>query len=319
VFLTLQSREMHWLSATVRSPREFENQPVTLALQAADGSSVRGVAATMPATGPFRIENLAPGSYRLSITAGGLPNNVKTFADYIDAQAFSAGRMPTAAAADATFEIANHDVGDFKIALMPFAGVNGEVRMLEKDAKLPDGIVMSMMPASEGPVFMRGVKVEGGRFHQDSLRPGEYWPKLAGMPEGYAIAQILFEGATPRKSTMTLSAPDTPLTFVITGSVGAISGVARNDDQSPLENAYVVLLPDPLPDRPDRDTIAVRKSGAEGAFLFRNLAAGKYRAVILTGNDIEDEGDIARLRERAARADAIEVAAGQALTVNLKR
>ena len=64
----------------IKAPREFEDKPVTIALSTAD---VRGSVAGMPAPGPFRIDNLAPGTYRLALTGGKKPpDNVRTLIDY---------------------------------------------------------------------------------------------------------------------------------------------------------------------------------------------------------------------------------------------
>jgi hypothetical protein len=81
----------------------------------------------------------------------------------------------------------------------------------------------------------------------------------------------------------------------------------------------VVLLPDPIPDKVAPSVIRVGESGEGGAFAFRDLAPGTYRAVVLDGSDHAHEGDVSYLRLQAARADSIEVRAGQLISVNLKR
>jgi hypothetical protein len=315
--ISLQSREMHSLSGTVKTPREFEGKPVTFVLQT---SAMQGSVGVMPTPGAFRIDNLAPGNYRLALTGGLPPTKAHTLMDYIlaEGEAFRAAGSVSAVAGDYEFEITDHDIDDFKAALEPYAGVSGEVRMLEKDAKLPGKLGIGMMPTGDGPIFMRGAGLESGRFHQDSLRPGEYWPQLFGLPDGYAVAQVLFEGSSPRNTTISLNAPDTPLTFVITSRPGAVAGVVRREDQTPVRGASVVLLPDPLPDKPARGVIRVKESAEDGTFLFKDLAPGKYRALVVNGSDLAHEGGAGYLREQAARADAFEVLAGRSVTVNLK-
>ena len=269
VDISLTSRETHSLTGTIKAEREFESKPVALALQSsAMPALLQGPVARLPVPGSFRIDNLAPGAYHLLLTGGTVPDNVRTFADYLDAEGFSRNQSSTLAAGDADFEIVDRDIDDFRVALAPYAGVSGEVRMLEKDAKLPDKLVVSMFPATEGPVFVAVAGVTSGRFRQPALRPGEYWPQLTHLPDGYAVAQVLFEGASPRNSTVILIAQDTPITFVITSRPGAVTGVVRGEDQSPVRGATVILLPDPLPDKPSRETIQAKVSGDEGAFLF---------------------------------------------------
>jgi len=302
--ISLQSRETYSLSGTIEVPRGFERQPVSLVFRTTGTGGER--ISQAPAPGPFRIDNLAPGSYWLSFTAGKPPNQ---------------------AAGDYPVEITDHDIDSFKAALAPYAGVSGEVRVLEEDVKLPGKLAVRMQPmfpwqlllqlGSAGPQI---AAVESGRFHQESIRPGEYRPLLLGLPLGYAVAQVLSAGSSARDSAVTLSAPGTPIAFVVTSRPGAVAGVVRDENQVPVRGAAVALLPDPLSDT----AFAFRafrtgESGDDGAFAFKDLAPGKYRAVVLTEPKSVSLNDVAYLRERAASAEPIELRAGQLVTVNLRR
>jgi hypothetical protein len=315
VHISLQSRETHSLSGTVvvsgAAPREFVQQPVSFAFRPSDSSvAAPRPASQMPAPGPFRVDNIAPGTYWLAVTAGKPPNQLT--GDYL-------------------VEIADHDVDGFKAVLAPEAGVTGEFRMLEKDAKLPDKLRVFMVHVSGWLVILEhgmliggnmpvlGAAAQAGKFRQDSIRPGEYWPVLAGLPEGYAVAQTLFEGSSPLHSTMSLSSPDTPLTFVLTARSGVVTAVVRDENQAPVRSASVVLLPDPLPDKPGPGVIRTGESGDNGALVFRDVAPGKYRAVVLSGPDLAYGSDAGYLREQAARVDGFEVRAGESVSLNLKR
>jgi hypothetical protein len=336
--IALQSRETHSLSGTIvvsgDAPRDFNRLPVALVLEPSDAGPRQGSFAVMPAPGPFRIDNLAPGSYRLSLTGGKPPGNVRSNEDYMLAEmerTFGAGKPPDEVFGDYVFEVTDHDVFNFKAALAPYASVTGEVRMLEEDAKLPGKLMVVMMPTADflielngggaiggGPVPIRGSAVESGWFHQEWLRSGEYWPQLR-LPPGYAVAQVLFAGSSPRNTAITLSAPATPLTFVVTSHPGAVAGVVRDDNQIAVRGVSVVLLPDPLPDKVAPGEVRVETSGDDGSFAFRDLAPGKYRALVLTGSDRAYEGDPGYLREQAERVDSFEVRAGQLVNVTLKR
>jgi hypothetical protein len=202
--------------------------------------------------------------------------------------------------------------------------------MQEGDAPLPQKLSMLLLSTSgwfaqlksggstvSGIISLRSIPVEAGRFRQESIRPGEYWPQLMGLPDGYSVAQVLFTGSTSRYSAMTLTAPDTGLTFVLTSHPGAIAGVVRDHDQAPLKGAEVILLPDPVPDKAGPAAILAEDSGDDGGFVFRNLAPGNYRAVVLTPAEQASEGDMVYLGAQAARADPIEVRAGQTAVANL--
>jgi hypothetical protein len=93
----------------------------------------------------------------------------------------------------------------------------------------------------------------------------------------------------------------------------------RDEDQAPVRGASVALLPDPLPDKIGPDAIRTAESGNDGAFVFRDVAPGNYRALVLTAADRSHERDAGYLRDLAAKADRIEVRAGQSVSVNLQR
>jgi hypothetical protein len=262
----------------------------------------------MPSPGPFRIENLAPGTYRLAFTAGKPtgPDNI----GFVVATPHEAD-----AAGDFEIEIADHDIDNFRAVLMPGAGVRGDFLMLEQDTALPGQIFLELVPSAdwiahlpdggaevEGTMPIETARVESGKFHREPIRPGDYWP-LVELPDGYAVASP--------QTLMHLTAPNTPLTFTITSHPGAIAGVVAEGDQ-------VVLVPDPLPEKPGPAAIKTETAGPHGAFIFRNLAPGNYKAIALSGSDAANEGDVAWLREHAAKADPIEVQPGQSITITLK-
>jgi hypothetical protein len=315
--ISLQSQERHTLSGTVEVPHEFEGQQISFEIQAAESNGQRPPVEIRP--GPFRVENLAPGSYRLAFTAGRYMEEIRVREDE--------------AAADYEVEITDHDVDDFKAVLTPGAGLIGEVRMLEEDAKLPEKMGFALVPATgwfaqlkSGGTMVSGVRagvwggpVRGGRFGREFVRPGEYWPLVMDLPDGFAVAEIGFGGSKTPYGTVSLTAGDTPISIVLTSRAGSLAGVVRDEDQNPLRGAMVVLLPDPVPEKIGPASVWAEESGEGGAFVFRNLAPGKFRAVVLTGEDRAYQGDPGYLRERALKRDAIEVVAGQTASVSLGR
>jgi hypothetical protein len=305
--ISIESHEAHTLSGTVVAPRGFEHEPVSFALRGAGPGPPDPKKMASP--GPFRIENLAPGTYELALTAGKPPHELAAYYDV---------------------EVADHDIENFKATLAPEASIAGEIRMLEEDAKPPDGVGFSLVPTSgwvarvgkrgtlvSGPRPGIGIRVKGTRFQMDSIPPGQYWPQVT-LPEGYAVAQMRFEGASARNNAMTLSGPDAPITIVVTSRPGLVGGMVRSDDQTPVRGATVALLPDPLPDEISPATIQYAESGDGGAFVFKDVAPGAYRAVVLNGDE-DVHGSDAGLRERAAKAEALEVRPAQSASVSLKR
>jgi hypothetical protein len=319
VEISLHSRETHSVTGTLRAARGLEEQPVTLALQT---SGLNGWVWLMPMPGSFRIDNLAPGTYRLGVTGGKSVTDTATFRDSLLFGLDNRGaEMPKVdEVGDFEFEIADHDIDDFKIALGPFGGVTGEVRMLEKDAKLPPKFALMLVPADGRSNFMvRALPADNGRFHEGWMHPGEFWLDALNLPKGYAVAEVLCEGANRRNASIAVNGPDTPLTVVLTSRPGTISGVVRDGEQNPAQGVAVVLLPDPLPLKIAPGAISMQKSSEDGSFAFVGVGPGKYRALALSDADRDGQGDPNYLRQRAAGAEGIEVEAGQSVRVELKR
>jgi hypothetical protein len=82
-----------------------------------------------------------------------------------------------------------------------------------------------------------------------------------------------------------------------------------------VRGATVLLLPDPLPFKPDPQTIRSQRSGEEGGSAFGDLAPGRYRVLILTDAERASQGDVEFLRRRSADGGTVEVTAGQAVAV----
>jgi hypothetical protein len=307
--ISLQAHEPHSLSGVVVAPREFERQPVSLSLLS--GDSFPAPPKQMPAPGPFRFENLAPGIYRLALTAGEPPNQL---------------------AGDYEIEIGDHDVENFKAALFPEAGVAGQLRMLEPDAIPPNGLSVNFvsldgwistfgkrgMIVSAPPPGIASVPVKAAAFHETSIRPGDYWPVASNIPSGYAVAEIRFEGSSPLRNFMTLSAPDTPLTIVLTSRPGAVAGFVRDENDRAVPGAMVELFPDPLPEKIAPTTVRFTESTEGGAFAFKDVPPGSYRALAIV-SDLDFRNDDASMRAMLAKAEVFKVRPGQSATVNLKR
>jgi Carboxypeptidase regulatory-like domain len=319
VEISLHSRETHSVTGMLRAQRGLEGQPVTFALQTTE---LNGWVAMMPVPGSFRIDNLAPGSYRLGAIGGKLLIDTHSFRDYLlfALENRLVDKPPLDEVGDYEFDIADHDLDNLKIALAPYSSVTGEVHMLEKDAKLPSKFGVMFVPADgRNDTIVRGAPAEDGRFRQESLSPGAYWVEVVNLPKGYAVAQLLFDGASQPSSSIHLDGPDTPLTVVLTSRPARISGVVRDGEQNPASGADVVLLPDPLPDKVAPAAIRTQKSAEDGSFVFADLGPGKYRALVLADSDRERQGDPQYLWQRATGMEAIEVATGQSVRVELKR
>ena len=328
VDIALASHDTHTVSGVVQAPREMAEQPLTLILQR---NGLNGGVAAMPSPKGFQIDNLQPGAYRLYVFGGVPPGLDSTLRDYvISVRNNSANRPPPVdAVGSAQFEIGDRDIDNFKVTIGPYAGVAGEVRMLEEDAKVPAtfGVLLApsgpgstdeIPPTPGGIMVSRASRVTAGKFHPDWLLPGNYWFRTNNLPGGYAVAQIL-AGGLPTDGLVSVDSPETPITVVLTSRPGTVAGVVRDSDQNTVPGANVVLFPEPLTDRTDRARIQAKVSAQDGSFVFRDLPPGRYVSMVLTEADVESQGGLESLRKKAEGTETIEIAAGQTVTVELKR
>ncbi len=319
VEVALRSRETHSLSGLITVPHQFESAPLALALQS---SGLKGWVGTMPAPGTFRVDNLAPGNYRLVITGGKPPADAATFRDFVifgAEQGRSGDRLDEVASYD--FEIADNDIGGVRIALQPYASVTSEVRMVEADTAPPPRLGVAMIPAvPDSLLIIRPAPADQkGQFHEQGIRPGEYWPRLLSLPAGYAVARILYQGSPLAGRPVTISGAEARLIFEVTSHPGIVAGIVRDAADNPVGGATVVLLPDTEAANLDPALIQTQQTAADGAFIFRDRAPGFYHALALSDADRDGQGDIEYLRRKASANPAVEVLAGQSARIELKR
>lgn len=156
-----------------------------------------------------------------------------------------------------------------------------------------------------------------GHFVLSAL-PGDY-SVLPVVPAGYAVTELHYGGANylNRLIPMKGDSIDSSLTIVLSDQPGTVGGSILDAEQKPVP-AKVVLVPDPLPADFDLWAIRVAVPDKDGAFAFRGLAPGRYKAVTLTGDDRKRDHDFAILGDKLNSADAFEVVAGQSVSANVR-
>jgi hypothetical protein len=283
----LQKRELHRLAGLVEVPRAAENDAITIRVTAGKWPVRSIVEGQISKAGPFSIGGLSEGTYILSAST-------KTL--------FASRQI----------ELPARDIDGMKIILLPFISVRAVVTMAEDKAAVPANITLALrplLPSTKAPVFK----------NLDDIPPGEYWPMLA-MPKGYALTSASFNGRSVTNTTVDLEEPESTVSFVLTSRPAAIAGLVRDSNQNPVPGASVALLPEALPDSLERfDEMALRvaTSDANGAFHFAGLAPGRYKALVLTGNETQQADDLVFLRDRVRSVDAVVLDFGQTASVDL--
>ncbi len=207
------------------------------------------------------------------------------------------------------------------------------------------GLVVRPLPPRSGPVTTAGqFRLTGGGVLPGSLsvqfaypNPGGESSAIAASPDGvfwlsdapneysvrpiappaYAVTEIRYAGGNYPFSLIPLgSGPgDASITIVLSDQPASVSGVLTDDSGKPLA-AKIALLPDPIPDHFDFRAIRVAATNDRGGFVMGGLAPGRYKAVVLTGDDRRQDHDMTLIGPRLGLADAFELTAGQNLTIN---
>ena len=277
--LPIHARETFRARVSFEIPRGREGQPVAIRLHNFQSRIPVGSAAR-PRTG-VEIEKLPPGRYAVAAIIG-------KPADW------EYGRVD--------FEITDRDIDELKLSFRPMANLFGTVRMAEDDVALPANLVAHVMP-NDGwslpmPPFegvLPLIPIEAGGFHVKGLVPTDFAPTLRDLPDGYAVADVLY-GNTPIGDAPFHLEGTGQITFVITSKAGGISGKIDGKHR-------VLLVPDSFTTRPSGFRIAGADSDANGVFAFRNLAPGKYRIVIMKDQRL----DVYAITEQMPEGETVEV------------
>ena len=186
--------------------------------------------------------------------------------------------------------------------------------MAEDDVALPANLVAHIfpddgwslpMPPFEG--IRPSIPIEAGGFHVKGLVPTDYAPTLRDLPDGYAVADVLYGNISIGDAPFPLEGTG-QITFVITSKAGGISG--KTDGKHRL-----LLVPDSFTTRSSVFRMVGADSDANGAFAFRNLAPGKYRVLIMKDQRL----DVFSITQQMPEGETVEVRPSATSVVTFKR
>jgi Carboxypeptidase regulatory-like domain len=290
-------------------PEGMEGDGITISVSSLDRQT--GVEGEIPKAGPFHIDGLDDGAYRILATTKAIPGRSRAFVSR-------------------TLELTDRNIDDLRLVMRPGVALRAVVTMAEEKADTPAGI--RFMPlALDGwmPFYLDEPRTETtpDRLRVAALPPGEYWTDSLMLPSGYAVVSASYNGQPVSNSAIHVEAPESAVTYLLTSLPGRVTGTVRDADGKPVPDASVVLLPawvldtfetfDPQMQR----TIGlmrmahVQNSDTNGGFHFSDLAPGLYKAVALTGNARRSTHDLIFLRDRLRLVDALVLERGQ--TANL--
>jgi hypothetical protein len=222
------------VTGLIEIPAGRESDAFAIGIRRGDSNSITSNGLKHP--GPLSIKGLTPGQYTFTAKLGTGANTLY---------------------GEVSLSVTDHDIDDVKIKLLPTASVTATIQMTEDGVAAPEDAELTLYQA-DGRKAADPVSLHEGRFRIEGLPPGRYWAQLNHLPSGYAQAM----------TQVGLYGP-TELSLVVTSKPGAIVGTVRDEDQSPVSGAAVVLGSDsPLSKR--------AWAGTAGEFRFSDVAPGKY-------------------------------------------
>ena len=283
-------------------PQGAETGSISITLNTEEKGRPTGAEGEIPHAGPFRIDGLEPGSYRILAATRSPDGQHRLFASQL-------------------VVLTGHSVDDLSTELRPGVTLRVALKMAEENTEPPRRF--NFIPLSTdgwGPLDESPPGTDSG-MNRTNLPPGKYNLALMQMP-GYAVASMTLNGTPlPPGAAVDLQSPESLLTYVLTTQLGSIAGTVRDSDGQPVPEATVVLAPeafvdtagDPLSLPPGAGETVM--SDGNGRFVIEGLAPGHYKATAF-----KDGGRMngAIIRERLRTAEPVTVTASQTTSLDLK-
>jgi hypothetical protein len=228
----------------------------------------------------FEFRGVVPGQYWVRVTGG---------------DATLGAPLTPGTVAQIPVDVSGSNVENLVVTLTPGVSVPG--RLSVENQALPtltglDPITVSLRPSAEGQPLMtplttpptsQPLKSEG-TFRIDNVHSGEYLVTVGPLPPDFYVKEARMAGTDVLQKGMLISGDVYgALEIVLSPNAGQIDGTVADDNQQPLANSQVVLVPNRFRER--RDLYKTAVTGQNGHFTLRGILPGEYR--LFAWEDIE--------------------------------
>jgi hypothetical protein len=302
--MRLQKHELLHIAGTVRLPEGAEGGSISFTVATEEKGRPTGAEGSIASAGPFRIDGLEQGTYRILAWTRLKSGKTSVFASRLAA-------------------LTSQSVEDLSLDLKPGVALQVIVKMDDEKAEPPKRFNFVPLSAEGWGPLDEGGPGGAPNLNRTGLPPGRYNIALMQMP-GYAVASTTLNGTPiPPGDSVDLESPESVLVFVLTTQLGSVTGAVRDADQQPVPDAEVTIAPEAfLSSTEDRLSLPpgageTTTSDATGHFAFSGLAPGRYRAFATPADERRRLPDAAAIRERMRNAKAIEVSAQKTANIDL--
>jgi hypothetical protein len=225
---------------------------------------------------PYEVCGLPPGAYNITAWASG------------ENGAFSGvGRTE--------FSIAKRDVALSPIAVSTWQSLTGKVVI--PDAKPEDQVnsKIAVVLNPSGRYRFAGEKTEvrvaiPGEFRLPTVLPTEYWLRVLALPSGYYVRDAAYAFRNALREPIVPG--NSELLIVLAMDGPSLEGNVTTEDNLPIHDAQVVLVPKDWVTTSNPDLIRIANTDQNGAFSFPSgLTPGDYRIIAFRDLREDQEGN----------------------------
>jgi hypothetical protein len=223
-----------------------------------------------PANGFFEFRDVAPGQYwvrasELDPASGAVASSERTVQVAVD--------------------VPNSDVESVVVALTPSVTIAGRLSVEGQpiSAVTREQLTISLKPSinghasstASGSPASQGLKPDG-TFKIEHVNFGEYLVTAGPLPPGFYIKEARIGGTDVLARGMIVSGDVYgSLDIVLSPNAGQIEGTVSEENQQPLANSQVVLVPDQFRERHELYKTAI--TDENGHFTLRGVVPGVYK------------------------------------------